>query len=328
MRSLEEENMHINMKKYQKITLKTAGIVGFSILCLAIFQSFEPADSTAENIDVSLEKQIEQRTATSSKIHSPLVPTDVNFCGEKLDFTDPEVFERFDRELIVNSFLHGSTILYLKKSSRYFPMIEKILKSEGVPDDMKYLCVAESGLAHAISPAGASGFWQFMKSTAIMYKLQVNDEIDERYDIEKATYAACQLLKDSKAKFGTWSMAAAAYNAGSNGMAMQVELQQQDSYFDLHLNNETSRYVFRIIALKYIMQNPEKYGFFVAQNERYEPFTYKTVTIQTTPINWVEVAESQGISYKTLRYHNAKIRKPVYSNRGNEKIIINIPQKD
>jgi membrane-bound lytic murein transglycosylase D len=237
-------------------------------------------------------------------INSPNIPETVDFCGEPVPVYDKEVYERLDKELIINSHLHGSTLLILKKSYRYFPMIERILKEEQVPEDMKYLCVAESALSHAISSSGATGFWQFMKDAGQEYGLEINSEIDERYDIEKSTRAACKYLKDSKKKFGTWTMAAAAYNGGNNGLNRRTDKQSETSYYDLHLNQETSRYVFRIIALKLIIQKPTDYGFYLTEEDMYKPYYYKQVKIKEDVEDWAVFAKSQGITYKTLKHHN------------------------
>jgi len=322
MRLLEKENMQQNKNNlWLSRGLQALGAVAFFIIVIAVFQSFTSEKESKQTEDeTTIEEQIEVQ-----KIYAPSLPEKPEFCGEKVDLSDPEVMERFDREMVVNSFLHGSTILMLKKANRYFPQIEKILKEEKVPDDMKYLCVAESGLAHVVSPAGATGFWQFMKTTGLSYGLYIDDDIDERYNIEKATYAACKYLKESKQKFGTWSMAAAAYNAGDNGMLRQVNLQGQDSYFDLHLNQETSRYIFRILALKYILNDPENYGFNIKPKELYPPFELKKVTVSESNVDWVSFASEHKITYKTLKYYNPQIRKATWANRNKTKIEILLP---
>ena len=302
--------------------LQALRVIAFFIIIIAVFQSF-----TSESKDNPIEEEpTSNEQIEIQKVHAPILPEKPEFCDEKIDLSDPEVLERFDREMVVNSFLHGSTILLLKKANRFFPQIEKILKEEKVPDDMKYLCVAESGLAHVFSPAGAAGFWQFMKTTGLSYGLYIDDEIDERYNIEKATYAACKYLKESKQKFGTWAMAAAAYNAGDKGMMRQVNSQGQESYFDLHLNQETSRYVFRILALKYILKDPEKYGFNLKSKELYSPFKLEKVSVSESNVDWVSFASEHKISYKTLKYFNPQIRNATWANRNKSTIEILLPE--
>lgn len=304
--------------------LQILGLAGLLLIIIALLQSFK---SNAANtyIPVEASNYTSEENVRVQNIHAPALPKKPDFCGEPIDFSDPDLTERFDREMVVNTFLHSSTILILKKAERYFPIIEKILKEENVPDDMKYLCVAESGLSQVVSPSGAAGMWQFMKETAPTYGLFIDSEIDERYNIDKATHAACKYLKEAKAKFGTWTMAAAAYNAGMEGMMRQINAQNQTSYYDLFLNDETSRYIFRILALKYIIQAPKHYGFHLDDNQFYQPFEYKKITISDSNINWVEFAAQNSINYKTLRYYNPQIRKMGWENKNNISIDIYLP---
>jgi membrane-bound lytic murein transglycosylase D len=260
-------------------------------------------------------------------VKAPPLPVNPVFCGESLDMNDPEISERLDKEIIVNSFLHSATILYIKRAHRFFPIIEEILKEEGVPDDMKYLCVAESGLTHAISPAGAKGFWQFMKEAAKEHGLTIDEDIDERYDIVLSTKAACRYLKKSRDKFGSWTLAAAAYNAGNQGIFHQINSQKVDNYYDLHLNTETSRYIFRIIALKYIMLKPEQYGFFIPQQSLYKPFDYQSIWVDEKNVDWISFALNNKTTYKSLLYHNPKIIKKDFTNKNGRKIEIKLPEK-
>ncbi len=232
------------------------------------------------------------------------LPKNAEFAGERVPLHITDVKERFDREMIVNTNLHGSTIITIKRAERFFPIIEPILKKNGVPDDFKYLCVIESALANAVSPAGASGFWQFMKGTAKDYGMLVDETIDERYDLIKATEAACQYFKDAKRRFGNWTMVAAAYNRGMAGMQRAMDSQYVDNYYDLFLNQETSRYVFRILALKEIMSNPIKYGFEVPVNERYHIVPTKKVSVDYDIDDLALFAKEQGINYKLLKLHN------------------------
>lgn len=239
---------------------------------------------------------------------APKIPSELDFAGEKVPLNEREVRERLDRELIVNTYRHGSTLLLMKKAAQWLPVMEHILKEEGVPTDFLYLCMAESDLGHVVSPSGAAGFWQFMKPTAAQYGMLVNEEVDQRYDIEKSTHAACKYLKEAYAKFGSWTMAAASYNMGVMGLEKQTERQSFNNYYDLFLNTETSRYVFRILAIKLIHQNPEEYGFFVGEDDLYEPYKYSKIQVSGPVSSWVEFAKEHGTTYKHLRLHNAWIR--------------------
>jgi len=235
----------------------------------------------------------------------PNLPKTVSFCGEKFPIDNFDVRERLDKELIVNSYYHSSTIQGLKRAHRYFPEIEKALRKAGIPDDFKYLCLIESGLSQAVSPAGAKGFWQFMPATAEEFNLVVNNEIDERLDVTKSTIAACEYLKNAQNKFNNWMLTAASYNAGVGGIQNAIDDQMVDHYFDLHLNNETSRYVFRILAMKIIFENPEAYGFSKEQIELYEPIPTRKVIVKNSISDLKQWAKANGSNY-----HMAKVLNP------------------
>ena len=236
------------------------------------------------------------------------MPDTVLFAGEEMPLTDFEVRERLDRELTINGYWHSSTIQNLKLAHRYFPLIEKILKENGVPDDFKYLAVAESGLRNVISPADAQGIWQFLDGTGKSYGLQINGEVDERYDVEKATVAAAKYFKDAYAKFGNWTLAAASYNAGMGAIDDAVNYQKEINYYDLYLKDETSRYVFRAAALKIIFEDTKKYGFFLDEKDLYEPLQYKTVKVESTITNLADFAGTYKTNYKMLRTFNPWLR--------------------
>lgn len=235
-------------------------------------------------------------------------PAEVDFAGEKAPLNVADVRERFDRELLVNANLHATTQLIIKRANRVFPVIEPILQRYGVPDDFKYLAVIESGLVNAVSPAGARGVWQFMPETGKERGLEVNDLVDERYHLEKSTEAACKYLLDAKAKFGSWTLAAASYNGGFNGVNKQITFQGVDNYYDLLLTEETSRYVFRILALKEIMKNPAMYNFNLQPHELYPVIPVKTVEVTTSIPDLAAFAKEQGINYKILKIHNPWLR--------------------
>lgn len=229
----------------------------------------------------------------------------VDLGGERIPIENHDVRERLDRELMVNSYWHSNTIQNIKMSHRFFPTIERILAEEGVPDDFKYLAVAESDLRLKTSYAGAKGYWQFMKAAGKQYGLEINDEVDERYHIERSTKAAAKYIKYLKNRFGSWTNAAAAYNMGPTRYAKLNKSQGSNSYFDLNLNDETSRYVFRILAFKYILSDPEKYGFIIHEDEKYQPLTnFYLETVDKSVASWSKFAKERGISYRQLKVYN------------------------
>ncbi len=252
-------------------------------------------------------------------------PMQIDFAGEEVPTYMADVYERLDRELVTNTNYHTNTTLVLKRANKVFPVIEPILKKYGVPDDFKYLAVIESSLVNAVSPAGARGVWQFMPATAKEKGLEVTNDVDERYHLEKSTEAACKYLKEAKDKFGSWTLAAAAYNGGMNGVQRQLDLQNVNSYYDVLLNEETSRYVFRILALKEIMSHPVEYGFKLPQEVLYKKVQVKTIEVDSSVSNLASFAISQGINYKILKIHNPWLRDKNLDNPKSKKYIIEIP---
>ena len=252
-------------------------------------------------------------------------PPKVDFAGENAPLNIYDVRERFDRELLVNANLHSSTILIIKRANRAFPIIEPILAKNGIPDDFKYLAVIESALTNAVSSSGAKGVWQFMPETAKEKGMEVNDIVDERYNLEIATEAACKYLLAAKEKFGTWTLAAASYNGGMNGVTKKIEEQKVTDYYDLLLTDETSRYVFRILALKEIMKNPSKYGFDINSADLYENLPTKKIEIDSSINDLADFAINQGINYKILKLHNPWMRDKKLTNPTKKKYIIEIP---
>lgn len=253
------------------------------------------------------------------------VPEGPSFAGEAVPMYDEEVVERLSREMQVNTYWHSNTLLLLQRSTRYFPIIEPILKEEGIPDDFKYLAVAESGLNHVVSPVGATGMWQIMKTTGREQGLEINSEVDERYHVEKATRAACQYLKSAYDKFGSWTLAAASYNMGISGLEKQLKRQKETKYYDLALNSETSRYIFRVLALKQILGNPGKYGFHLKSSDTWGPFEERWVKVHTPVLNWGDFAHQQGVSYKTLKRHNPWLRGASLTNEDAKTYYVAIP---
>lgn len=261
----------------------------------------------------------------SYKVFSVNIPSDLNFAGEPVPLQDFEVRERIDREFLVNTYWQSQTLLLAKRANRWFPVITPILKRNGIPDDFKYLAVVESGFTHNVSGRGAAGFWQFIPSTAQAFGLVVNDEIDERYHVEKSTEAACQLLKEAHKTLGNWTLAAASFNIGINGLQRQLERQKASSYYDLVLNEETSRYVFRVLAMKEILGNPRRYGFIYRKKDLYPPLPSQNITVDTSITNLASFAEQVGINYKLLKYFNPWLRSDVLNNPDGKKYSIKIP---
>lgn len=259
------------------------------------------------------------------KISSLEMPQSANFAGEIAPLNVSDVRERFDRELLINTYWQSNILLYFKRSNQYFPTIEKILAQHGVPDDFKYLALIESGLQNVVSPAGAAGFWQFMKDTAIEHNLEISDTIDERYHLEKATHAACQYLKKRKSELGSWTLAAAAYNAGKTGIATQMEKQRSSNYYDLLLTSETSRYVFRIIAVKEIMQNPEKYGIHLKAEHLYQAAPTQEIQVSHSIESLADFAIAKGTNYKTLKLLNPWLRDYSLKNPQNKTYTLKLP---
>lgn len=234
----------------------------------------------------------------------PDLPKSMSFFGQPCSLRDVDIRERLDREIMVNTYFQSSTSLIIKRSSRYFPVIESILRSEGVPEDFKYLCVIESNLSNVTSPAGAAGFWQFMPFTAPEYELKISSEIDERLHLEKSTRAACKLIKSNYKLFQNWLNACAAYNRGPGGLARDLSLQGVDHYFDAEMNPETARYVFRIMAIKLILENPEMYGYHLPHEARYPAYHTRKITITKPILDLTSWSLNQGINRKILRILN------------------------
>jgi hypothetical protein len=252
-------------------------------------------------------------------------PAKIDFAGEKAPLNIADVHERLDRELLVNANLDATTVLIIKRANRAFPVIEPILKKYNIPDDFKYLAVIESGLVNVVSPAGARGVWQFMPDTGKERGLEINDIVDERYHLAKSTEAACKYLQSAYAKFGSWTLAAASYNGGFGGVNKQITFQGVTNYYDLLLTDETARYVFRILALKEIMQHPVSYNFTVLPTELYPVIPVKNVDVTTSIPDLAIFAKEQGINYKVLKIHNPWLRDRKLTVADGKKYTIEIP---
>lgn len=265
--------------------------------------------------------------AASLEAAPPKVPDSIVFAGETIRFDDMNMYERMDRELVTFTYMHTNSTLMLKRSSCYFPMVEPILREMGIPDDLKYLMAIESNLnPKALSGAGAAGLWQFMPSTAREYGLEVRDGVDERYHIEKETRAACRFLKKAYEKYGNWMTAAASYNGGQNGISAKLEKQHQKNALDLWLVEETSRYMFRILAAKMFFEDPESFGFYVPEAERYPYIApLRTITVTGPVESLVDFAEQNGTTYAKLKAANLWLRDDKLTNKNNKEYRIDIP---
>jgi len=305
-------------------------IISYYVIVLAGFLSFALFGSfSSDSLKVDKVKVVNNINIL------PQVIKPVDYSTKQFFFADEivpikqfDVMERLDRELLRGTYWHSKTLSYLKLANRYFPMIEPILAQNGVPDDFKYLAVAESGLRNVTSPAGAKGLWQFMKGTGKDYHLQITSEIDERYHVEKATQAACDYLLKLKNRFGTWSLAAAAYNMGGGGLNKNLKIQKQTNFFDLNLNQETMRYYFRLVAIKELMSNPENYGFQIGHQNLYKPlddFIY--LAVEKTVENWGDFANQNGISYRMLKIYNPWIISTKLTNAKGKKYLVKIPKQ-
>jgi len=271
---------------------------------------------------------INRKLVNDYKVYAIPLPEKMDFAGEEVPLSDPDIRERMDRELLVNTYWQSNGLLLIKRAHKYFPLIEPLLKKYGIPDDFKYLAVAESGLQNNRSPSGAAGFWHFMKATGKEYNLEINSYVDERYNLEIATKVAAEYLINSKERFGSWTLAAAAYNAGNAGIRKQQERQNStDSYYDLLLNDETSRYLFRILAFKEILSNPIKYGFNYRERDLYETIPTYKVKVDTAITDFAVFANQFDINYKILKIHNPWLRETFLKNTSGKEYFIEIPKE-
>jgi hypothetical protein len=274
-------------------------VAALIIVGLAFSGGTEDAPDTANT------KSTKNRYGLAQVVEIPELKKAYNFAGEPLPMDNFDVRERLKRELIVNSYYHSGTSQNLAKSIRYFPEIERILQEEGLPADLKYLAVAESNLSNVTSPAGAKGFWQFMVPSAQQFGLEINSEVDERFHLEKATRAACAYFRQLKDRFGSWTNAAAAYNVGPTRFAREKELQRMDSYYDMNLNPETGRYLFRVVAIKEVLGHPQDFGFRFDNEEGFPPLDdYKVVKVDASIPNLGDFAKEQGTTYRMLKLYN------------------------
>ncbi|MDF1697166.1 MAG: lytic transglycosylase domain-containing protein [Saprospiraceae bacterium] len=280
--------------------------IGFVTISFIIFTSFS---NLAEKQNTETNESETTEIVNLPQVVKPIPPiTNPSFAGEPMPL-NMDTKERLDRELSVNTYWHSSTILNIKNAHKYFPIMEPILAEMGVPDDFKYLAVAESNLRNVQSSAKAKGFWQFRKLAAKELGLEVNEEVDERYHIEKATKAAAGYLKKLYKRFGSWANAAAAYNVGPTNFAKTLKNQKEKSFYDVNVNDETGRYLFRLIAIKEIMKNPVNYGFYLEPQDMYEKIDHVYyVEVKQSVSDWAAFAKHNGVSYRMLKYYNPWLR--------------------
>lgn len=270
-----------------------------------------------------------QQSTLYSSVYSPYIPAKAELCGQSVDLDRVDMYERMDRELTAIIYTHGSTLLVIKRANRYFPQLAPILKRNGVPLDLLYLACTESLLnPRAYSAAKAAGIWQFVPATAKEYGLEVSDEVDERYNIEKETEAACRYFKKALARYGDWPSVMAAFNGGMSRITSELDKQQGDDAFDLFLAEETQRYPFRVMAYKVILENPARYGFKLSADQLYFPRECRTVTVDGPVEDWVAWAEQYGISYAELRDENPWIRAKTLTNKSGKTYTVRIPSRN
>ncbi|NQY28364.1 MAG: lytic transglycosylase domain-containing protein [Flavobacteriaceae bacterium] len=303
-------------------------IFGVGLIFLAgLFINSVSKNSKNNSKTDEIEKLVDTSFVKNYNVYALTLPKNLTFASEKVPMSLPDIKERIDREFLVNTYWQSNGFLMFKRANKYFPLIEKILAEEGVPDDFKYLAVIESGLSNAVSPAGARGFWQIMKVTGREFGLEVNGNVDERYHLEKATRVACKYLKQAKRKLGTWTLAAAAYNGGMSGMSRRLKKQQVTGYYDLLLGSETSRYVPRIVALKYILMQPHSFGFNFEKKDLYTDIPTRSVVIDSAITNIASFSKHFGINYKILKIHNPWLREGHLNNKTKRIYEIEIPKK-
>jgi hypothetical protein len=253
------------------------------------------------------------------------LPANVTFAGERMPLENFDTRESLDREILTSAYRHSSTIMIIKRANRYFPVIEKILNEYKIPDDFKYLLAAESEFLNVVSPAGATGFWQIMAGTGREAGMEINSVVDERYDIEKSTRFACNFFLKSYDKYGNWTLAAASYNGGRASLDEQIRIQKENNYYDLLLNEETARYIFRAVAYKLIINDPESFGFTIKKEEMYPRLDYFEVKVDTAVSDFSAFAKRYGTNYKLLKFLNPWLRKPYLTQKTGKSYTIKVP---
>jgi membrane-bound lytic murein transglycosylase D len=299
-----------------RFSQRLLSLLSISIVTILFYNAIDKSDADPET-----------QTHQTYKIKALKLPNKLNLAGERVPLEINDVKERMERELLVNTYWQSNGILLLKRANKYFPIIEPLLKKYNLPDDFKFLALAESGFTDETSSAGAAGMWHFMRATGKEYGLEINDNVDERYNIEKSTKVAAEYLIKAREKLGSWTLAAAAYNAGNYGVSRRLETQQVDNYYDAKLPNETERYVFRILALKEIISNPRKYGFIFDKEDLYTLRETRTVKVDTIITDLTVFAQQFGMNYKELKIHNPWLRESRLNNKSRKLYEIKVPTK-
>jgi hypothetical protein len=295
------------------------GLFIVSILVYVYFYHVIPAQADEPELNL-----IKTDNHNLGKTYSVVLPDNLSFCSEPVPLNDQDVRERLDRELLINTYWQSQTLLIIKEFNKIKPIVEPILKEYGIPEDFIYLAAAESGYRNLVSPSKAAGIWQFLEETGKSYGLEINNEVDERYHFEKSTIAACKYIQKSYQKFGNWTMAAASYNMGLTGLDEVSFSQKQTNYYDLHLNTETSRYVFRILALKEILRSPSKYGFMISETDLYKPHAFKSISIDTAIASLTDFAALYKMTYKELKILNPWLRSNMLTNKSTKSYQLKI----
>jgi len=302
-----------------KKTLRPLLVFSLVLNLVLLFSFFSDSTETKSN-NTPLGRQYNIQPVT--------LPDSINFAGEPAPLQYFDVREGLDREMLINIYWQSQTLLFIKRANRYFPVIEKILKENNIPEDFKYIPLIESGFLHIVSPADATGYWQFIETTAKEYGLEVNGEVDERYHLEKATRAACLYFRSARELFGNWTMAAASFNIGRTELKRQSMIQATNNYYDLKLNNETGRYIYRILAIKQILSQPAEYGFRIQPSDLYPELKARAITVDTTITSITVFARKQGISYKLLKLHNPWLRADKLTNMQGKQYTLYIPESN
>ncbi len=307
----------INGKK--KAVLTAFVLTGTVIIILSIAESFK-------GVKISPVPE-RQGLDTLYNVKSFRIPDNVTFAGEKMPLDNFDTRESLEREILTSAYRHSSTILIIMRAHRYLPIIEKILKKNNVPDDFKYLVAAESEYSNMVSPAGATGFWQIMPETGREEGMEINTVVDERYDVEKSTQFACDYFQKSYEKFGNWTLAAASYDGGRAAIDEQIDIQRQKNYYDLLFSDETARYIFRVVAYKLLITDPERYGFKIPEKDLFPELKYFEVKVDSSISDFSAFAEKFGTNYKMLKFLNPWLRKPFLTPKPNKEYLIKIPSE-
>lgn len=307
------------MKKYLLMALPL-------VICTALVTAYFIKPNHMLNI-LPVATAEEKPEAAQVKTYPVMLPSKLDFCGEAVPLGDRDVQERLDRELLVNTYWQSQTLLVLKEYNKLKPLLEPVLKEYKVPTDFIFLAAAESGFRNVVSPSNAVGVWQLLEPTAEAYGLEVNDEVDERYHFVKSTEAACKYLIQAYNKFGSWTQAAASYNMGLDGYQRVKDQQRADSYYDMMLSTETQRYVFRILAFKELLNNPQRYGFMVTQNDLYQPYRFNEVRVDSAVSNWGSFGKQYNLSYKEVKILNPWLRSHKLTNKQRKEYVLYVMQK-